>query len=128
LKLLLDTHTLIWWGLDDPRLGAAARDAIGAADNEIFVSAASAMEIATKHRLGKLPQAERLARDFETMVAAMGFQPLSITIAHAQFAGNLVVPHKDPFDRLLMAQAILEGMPLASNEAVFDGFGVRRVW
>ena len=128
MRLLLDTHALIWWGLDDPQLGAAAREAIGAADSEVFVSAASAMEVTTKHRLGKLPQGERLALGFESLVAAMGFQPLPITLAHARFAGNLVVPHKDPFDRLLIAQAISEGMPLASNEAVFEGFGVTRIW
>ena len=128
MRLLLDTHALIWWGLDDPRLGAEARAAIAEAGNEVFVSAASAMEVTTKHRLGKLPQAERLALGFETLVAALGFQPLPISLAHAQLAGNLVVPHKDPFDRLLIAQSVLEGMPLASNEAAFDGFGVIRVW
>ena len=128
MRLLLDTHALIWWGLDDPRLGEKARAAIADAGNEVFVSAASAMEVTTKHRLGKLPQAERLAQTFEALVETFGFQPLPISLAHAQFAGNLVVPHKDPFDRLLIAQSVLEGMPLVSNEEVFDGFGVTRVW
>ncbi len=128
MNLLLDTHALIWWGLDDPRLGPSARTMIASADNQVFVSAASAMEVATKHRLGKLPEAERLAREFAALVEGLGFLPLPISLAHAQFAGNLVVPHKDPFDRLLIAQSILEPMPLVSNEAIFDDFGVSRIW
>lgn len=96
--------------------------------NTIFVSAVSAMEIATKYRLGKLPSAGPLALDFEGETSAVGFQPLSLTIHHAQTAGGLPFGHKDPFDRLLIAQAIIEGMALVSNEAAFDAFGVTRIW
>ena len=86
------------------------------------------MEIATKFRLGKLPEAFALARAFADETRAAGFRHLPITVEHAQFAGNLEIAHKDPFDRLLIAQAILEGMVLVSNEAVFDAFGVQRLW
>ena len=86
------------------------------------------MEIATKFRLGKLPDAQPLALDFEGETEAVGFQPLSLTIHHAQTAGGFPFPHKDPFDRLLIAQAMLEGMTLVSNEVVFDAFGVARLW
>jgi len=126
LRLLLDTHALIWWVADSPLLSAAARDAI--AREEVLVSAASAWELTTKHRLGKLPSAARMAHAFAAEVAAEGFIPLPITLDHAGLAGSLDIDHKDPFDRLLVAQARIEGLKLVSNEAVFDGFGVKRVW
>ena len=126
MRLLLDTHALIWWVADSPLLSAAARDAI--AREEVLVSAASAWELTTKHRLGKLPSAARMAHAFAAEVAAEGFIPLPITLDHAGLAGSLDIDHKDPFDRLLVAQARIEGLKLVSNEAVFDGFGVKRVW
>jgi PIN domain nuclease of toxin-antitoxin system len=126
LRLLLDTHALIWWVEDSPRLSEAARAAI--AGNEVLVSAASAWEVTTKFRLGKLPSAERMARAFAAEVAAEGFNPLPVTLDHAALAGTLDIPHKDPFDRLLIAQARIERLPLASNETLFDGFGVERIW
>ncbi len=101
---------------------------IDSGEHEIFVSAVSAMEIATKFRLGKLPSAEPLALAFEDETAAAGFLPLSVTLTHVRVAGSLAIPHKDPFDRLLIAQAQVEGMFLVSNETVFDGFGVGRLW
>ena len=126
MRLLLDTHALIWWVEDSPMLSEPARAAI--TDNEVLVSAASAWEVATKFRLGKLPSAERMARAFAAEVAAEGFTPLAVTLDHAALAGSLDIPHKDPFDRLLIAQARVERVPLVSNERVFDGFGVERVW
>ena len=128
MKLLLDTHALIWWLADDPALSKIARDAIKDPDNEAVVSAASAMEVVTKHRLGKLPGAALLAQDFEAVVRAEGFVPLSIAFRHAALAGGLQISHKDPFDRLLMAQSLIEAMPLVSNEQIFDNFGVTRLW
>jgi PIN domain nuclease of toxin-antitoxin system len=128
LKLLLDTHALIWWGHQDPRLSAVAMAAIAAESSLVFVSAVTAMEIAIKHRLGKLPEAAVLAARFEGEIEALGFQPLPITLTHARVAGSLPIPHKDPFDRLLIAQAMVEDMFLVSNEAVFDDFGVGRLW
>lgn len=126
MRLLLDTHALIWWVADSPLLSAAAREAI--AREEVLVSAASAWELTTKHRLGKLPSAARMAHAFAAEVAAEGFIPLPITLEHAALAGSLDIDHKDPFDRLLIAQARIEGVKLVSNEGLFDGFGVERVW
>ena len=128
MRLLLDTHALLWWAHDDHRLGRRARDQIDTDGNERFVSAVSAMEITTKFRLGKLPSAYALAADFQSEVESRGFEPLAITVEHAAMAGNLAIPHKDPFDRLLIAQALNEGMTLVSNETVFDAFGVSRLW
>lgn len=128
MKLLLDTHALIWWGQADPRMAAAVRDAIDSDENEIYVSAVSAMEIATKYRLGKLPGAMPLAHGFVEETEAVGFRPLPVSLRHAQTAGNLDIPHKDLFDRLLIAQAIIEGMTLVSNESEFEAFGVTLLW
>jgi len=94
----------------------------------VFVSAVSAMEIATKHRLGKLPEAAVLATRFEAEIEALGFDAMPISLTHARVAGALAIPHKDPFDRLLIAQALVEGITLVSNESVFDSFGVSRLW
>jgi PIN domain nuclease of toxin-antitoxin system len=128
LNLLLDTHALIWWLAGDAALSLHARDAIADEANTIHVSAASAMEVATKFRIGKLAQAALLAQDFAAIIAAQGFVELPITVRHAKLAGEMNIPHKDPFDRLLMAQSQVEGMVLVSNEALFDGFAVRRLW
>lgn len=125
---LLDTHTLLWWLCDPDKLGKQARATIEDAANEILVSAASAMEITTKYRIGKLPGAERLATRFSVEIAFEQFIELSITVAHAELAGQLPFDHKDPFDRLLVAQARIADIPLLSNEKLFDGFGVQRIW
>lgn len=128
MKLLLDTHALLWWGEDNERLSRGAAQAIDSGDHEVFVSAVSAMEIAMKFRLGKLPSAEPLAVAFEAETGVMGFLPLPISLTHARVAGSLPIAHKDPFDRLLIAQALVEGITLVSNEAVFDGAGISRLW
>lgn len=128
MNLLLDTHALIWWLAGDDALSLPAHEAIADETNSIAVSAASAMEIATKFRIGKLAQAALLAQDFEAIVAAQGFTELPISIRHARIAGAMTIEHKDPFDRLLMAQAQVEDMALVSNEALFDRLMVRRLW
>ena len=128
MKLLLDTHALIWWLAGDLALSHRAREAIATQDNSVAVSAASAMEVATKVRIGKLPGAILLAQDFAAIIAAQGFDELPITVHHARLAGALNIAHKDPFDRLLIAQAQTEDMVLISNEAMFDGFAVKRIW
>jgi PIN domain nuclease of toxin-antitoxin system len=128
LRLLLDTHALIWWTRLDRRLGHRAARAIGDESNEVFVSAISALEVATKHRLGKLPEGERWAADFQTEMDAEGFVGLPVSVSHARLAGGLAIPRGDPFDRVLIAQSILEAMVLVSNEALFDAFGVTRLW
>ena len=128
MKLLLDTHALIWWLAGDQALSRPAREAIANEANTVLVSAASAMEISTKFRLGKLAGAALLAQDFEAIIAAQGFTELPITVRHARMAGEMNIAHKDPFDRLLIAQAQADGLVLVSNEALFDGFAVRRIW
>ena len=128
MALLLDTHALLWWLDGDERLSAAARAAIAEPDRPVLVSAASAWEITTKHRLGKLPGAEAVARDVGGCIAAQGFTALAITMADAERAGRLPGPHRDPFDRMLIAQALARDIALVSNKAVFDAYGVRRLW
>lgn len=128
MNLLLDTHALIWWLAGDDALGAKARALIEDENNQVFVSAASAMEISTKHRLGKLHEAGLLATNLPQFLSDQGFVEMPISVAHAVLAGNLQITHKDPFDRFLIAQSLVENCPLASNEALFDSFGVNRIW
>ena len=128
MQALLDTHALLWWLSDDPALTLAARKIIAETRNAVFVSAASAWEIATKVRIGKLPTAADLASDFTGHIEREGFQILSISGEHAIRAGLLPGTHRNPFDRMLIAQAQSENMPIVSNEALFDNYGVRRVW
>ena len=128
MRLLLDTHALIWFLEGSKSLGREASRAIEDQSNDVLVSAVSAIEVTNKFRTGKLKQAELLARDFEATILAYGFAPLSVTVAHARLAGSLDIPHRDPFDRLLIAQARIEQLALVSNEKVFDAFGVTRLW
>ena len=128
MRLLLDTHALIWWLAGDGALSSRAREAIADEANSIAVSAASAMEVATKFRIGKLAGAALLAQDFEAIIAAQGFSELPISVTHARLAGEMNIAHKDPFDRFLIAQAQAEAMILVSNEAMFDDFAIQRLW
>lgn len=127
MRLLLDTHVLIWFGTGDTRLPPSARRAITDAPSGVFVSAASAWEIATKARIGKLPPGP-LATAFIETVRAEGFRILSVGAQDAQDAGNLPGPHGDPFDRMLVAQALRRDLAVISNDAVLDQFGVTRLW
>lgn len=128
MHVLLDTHALLWWLADNSALSQSARRVISETKNVIFVSAASAWEIATKVRLGKLPSAADLAADFSSQLERESMRMLPITVEHAIRAGLLPGVHKDPFDRMLVAQAQAENMPLISNETLFDSYGVRRIW
>jgi PIN domain nuclease of toxin-antitoxin system len=128
MRLLLDTHALLWWLDGSRRLSRKARAAIGDEATSVFVSAASAWEITTKARLGKLPGAVDVAADVAGCVAGQGFSAMDITILHAQRAGRLPGAHRDPFDRMLIAQAQLEDLPIVSDDDVFDGYGVTRFW
>ncbi len=128
VRLLIDTHALIWWLAGDVSLSVPACEAIADEANTVAVSAASAMEVATKFRIGKLAQAALLAQNFEAIIADQGFDELPITVHHARLAGEMKIDHKDPFDRLLIAQAQAEDMVLVSNEALFDGFAIKRLW
>lgn len=128
MTILLNTHTLLWWLNDDVRLSLAARHAISDTRNMVLVSAASAWEICTKYRIGKLPGVDELANNFDACIRREGFLPLDISVAHAQRAGLLSGEHRDPFDRMLMAQALALDVPIVSNELLFESFGVRRIW
>lgn len=128
MRVLLDSHTLIWALGDDPALGRDARKLLADPQVEKLVSGASAMEIMIKYRKGRLPQAEVLARDFKGVLERLDCAPLGVRFDHALLAGSLDIPHKDPFDRLLIAQARIERVPILSNETAFDAFGVERLW
>ena len=128
MRLLIDTHALLWWLSDDPLLSDAARKAMAENSNVLLVSAASAWEIATKVRLGRLPGAAELAADFQGFMLREGFTTLDITADHGIRAGLLPGPHKDPFDRMLISQAQAENVPIVTNERTFETYGVRRVW
>lgn len=128
MRLLLDTHALLWWLSGDDALSAAARTAIADEENGIFVSAASIWEIASKHRIGKLPGIAAIIADLDRVIADQGFIGLPINLRHGQVAGSLPGPQRDPFDRMLIAQAMLENLVLVSNEQPFDAYGVTRLW
>jgi len=128
MKLLLDTHALLWYLLGDGNLSRNARTAIDENANEVLVSAVSAMEISTKYRIGKLPEAGVIAGRLAETIVMRGFQALPISVEHGDVAGALDIDHRDPFDRLLIAQAQIEQALLVSNETLFDRFAVRRLW
>ena len=129
MRLLLDSHAFLWWLFADPKLSRRARTAIeDDVENQVFVSAASAWEIATKYRIGKLPDAAVVAGNVAATIAEEGFNELSVSVRHAERAGSLVGHHQDPFDRMLMAQAMLDDLSLVSYERAFDVYGVKRLW
>ena len=128
VRVLLDTHAFLWWIADSARLSGAARRMIDDDANSVFVSAASAWEITTKHRIGKLAQAEAVALDVAGSIAGQGFEELAITVDDAARAGRLPGLHRDPFDRVLIAQALVRDLAIVSADKVFDGYGVRRLW
>ena len=128
MRLLLDTHAFIWWFAGSRQLSRSVRRAIADEGNDVLVSAASAWEVATKHRLGKLPSAEVLALDISGAIASQDFSELPITVEDAARAGALPGPHRDPFDRMLIAQTLSRNLLLISIEPIFDRYGVRRLW
>ncbi len=119
---------LLWWLFDDPKLSTTARGIISDPDHPIFVSSASAWEIATKNRLGKLDSAALLLRDFVGYVQQAALSELTISIAHAQRAGSWPQPHRDPFDRRIAAQAMTEDPSVLSRDQALSQFGVTVVW
>jgi PIN domain nuclease of toxin-antitoxin system len=128
LRALFDTHALIWWFSDDIALPQAVRGIIADTDNTLLVSAASAWELAIKYNLGKFRKVADLVSDFSGRIEREGFQLLPISAEHGIRAGMLPGVHKDPFDRMLIAQSQAENIPIISNEAVFETYGVRRLW
>ena len=113
---------------NNPRLSEKANFAISNFSNEGYISVISIWEAATRYRSGKLPEAAPLVNDPARVLAALQFLPLPLQLEHARLAGSLVSPHKDPFDRMLAAQALLEGLTLVSNDKVFDSMLVTRLW
>ncbi len=128
MNLLLDTHTLLWWLFDDPKLSSKARTAIEKSDRRVWVSSASAWEIATKVRIGKLPQIGDVADKLPAYLRRERFEALPISLDHALAAGALPGPHKDPFDRMLIAQARIEKLRVVSIDSVFNQYGVPLLW
>jgi PIN domain nuclease of toxin-antitoxin system len=125
---LLDTHALLWWLFADRRLSRRVRGALRDPGSRVVVSSASAWEIATKHRLGRLQSATPLVRDFSAWIEKAGFVELAITSAHAVRAGGWDVSHRDPFDRMLAAQSVAEGLRLMTRDPVFADFGLDPFW
>lgn len=128
MKALLDTHALLWWLFDDPRLSRTAKEIIADPQSDILVSAASAWEIATKYRIGKLPDAKRVVEDLGQVLRQERFQELPIALQHALAAGLLPGPHRDPFDRMLAAQSQIEDLPIVTNDPVFAQYDCQVAW
>uniref|UniRef100_UPI00405607E3 type II toxin-antitoxin system VapC family toxin n=1 Tax=Candidatus Electronema sp. TaxID=2698783 RepID=UPI00405607E3 len=125
MTLLLDTHVFLWWLFDDSRLPADIRRAVEDADNAVLISAASVWEITTKFRLGKLPEAAAVAKNVPLWIEKAGFAPLAVSPAHAQLAGAWEQAHRDPFDRMLAAQAKLEQAVLATVDDALAAFPIQ---
>jgi PIN domain nuclease of toxin-antitoxin system len=128
VRLLLDTCAFAWSALNTGKLTARAAKVVESLDTEVFVSSVSAWEIATKTRLGKWPEASAIADNIGLVIRELGFSALAITIDHGQRAGALSGTHKDPFDRLLIAQAQAENLAIVSSDQIFDHYGIRRIW
>jgi PIN domain nuclease of toxin-antitoxin system len=124
---LLDTSVLIWWANDNVRLSRIAREGIRDAET-VFVSAITAMELSTKLRIGKLSEARLLVEEFDQRCADEGFTLLPLSHKHGLFAGSIKAEPRDPFDRMLAAQAIIEDLTLVSSDVAFDALGARRLW
>lgn len=128
MRFLLDTHVLLWWLTDDPQLSPQSRTIIMDEANTILVSSASAWEIATKHRLGKLEIGAIVVPRFNELVQLDGFEHLPITYLHTLKAGSYPVEHRDPFDRMLAAQSDLEAAVLITRDTAFEAFRTRTIW
>lgn len=128
MRVLLDTHAYFWWRADPSRLSTLARDAIRDRANTVYVSAATVWELSIKAHVKGWEAARVLLLDIEDHLRAQGMLELPISLAHAREAGSLPLVHRDPFDRMLIAQARVERIQLVSNESLFDAYGVSRRW
>ncbi len=128
MRYLLDTHALVWWLYDVPRLPPAVARLIQDPENQILVSAVSAFEVANKLRIGKWAEMAALAISFDEITGAAGFLTIPLASSDASQAGLLRSDHRDPFDRLIAAQAIAAKMPVLSIDTAFDALGAERVW
>ena len=128
MRVLLDTHVALWWLKGDNRIPRRIRDIVAHPDTEAFVSAATIWEIAIKSKLGKLPAAAAAVETMPACFTDIGFSILDINAAHAKCAGNLPLHHRDPFDRMLIAQATIESLSLVSGDAALVAYGVDLEW
>ena len=126
--ILLDTHALIWWLDDDTRLSRAARAAIADPENLVYVSAASAWEMATKVRLGKLRDPDGVVPRLSQVLRDRALTALPVTVDHAVAAGGFSGPHGDPFDRMIIAQSRIEGLPVVTIDPIFTRYAVPVIW
>jgi PIN domain nuclease of toxin-antitoxin system len=124
VRLLIDSHAFLWWRGGSPALSTTARNAISDPSNQVLISIAALWELTIKESTGKLT----FTRDLETMVADEGFWVLSITFMHLRRVGTLPRVHRDPFDRMMIAQALAEGIPIATGDRIFTAYGVQIVW
>lgn len=120
MSYLIDTHVMLWWIFDDPKLDSTCRNIIRNPAHGIFVSSASAWEIATKYRIGKLPEAKPIVDQYSQILHQAKFVELAITSVHALRAGSLPIAHRDPFDRMIMAQAEIESLPVITYDTAFQ--------
>ena len=125
---LIDTHVLLWWLFDDPKLSRVAFELIRNPDNAIVVSSASGWEIATKHRLGKLPHATEAVEKLPELLQISRMDILPVSLEHALRAGSLPGPHRDPFDRMLIAQGQLEKLTIITSDPAFENYEVPLIW
>ena len=128
VKLLFDTHTFVWWLLADGQLTRTARTALDDPANRLYVSAVVGWEIATKHRIGKLPEGARVLGRLKELMPRLAIDPLPITLEHGVTAGSFQSTHRDPFDRMIAAQAQIENMAIVTGDRAFREFPVETLW
>jgi PIN domain nuclease of toxin-antitoxin system len=128
VRYLVDTNALVWWLTDNPQLTKKARSILSKPDHDVYVSAATGWELATKVRIGKWEEARVLLQDLPARLAREYIGVLAIDLDASLLAGQLDHPHRDPFDRMIAAQSIVENMKVVSSDAVFDELTKRRVW
>ena len=128
MRLLLDTHAFLWFFTNDPQLSATARAIIADPSNEVLVSPASYWEVAIKVSIGKYPMTVPFEQFWTVGIDGNGFAILPVTIAHAAVLSSLPMHHKDPFDRMIVAQALSETIPVVSIDVALDPYGITRLW
>ena len=128
MHFLLDTHIFLWWLAGDRKLSSKARKSIADMENEIFISSASAWEISTKYRIGRLPDVQPVVHNISAHIADQGFKELAITVDDSQRAGLLAGKHRDPFDRMLIAQSQSHNLVLITHDPIFRQFDVNTLW
>lgn len=128
MRVIIDTHVFLWWVEGDKALPARARAALANPENECLLSLASVWELSIKAALAKLKLALPVQRYVTEHVAANGFRLLNIELGHVGRVETLPTHHSDPFDRLLIAQGLVENLPIVTADAVFARYGVKRIW